>query len=43
MLTILLCLGPSNSIKNTDCQVPKFNLLLYIGTDSLEESKNDFK
>ena len=36
ILIILLCLGPSNSIKNTDCQVPKFNLLLDIGTDSLE-------
>ena len=40
---VLECLGPSNSTKNTDCQVPKSNFPFFTGKHSLEESKNDFK
>ena len=30
-------------MKNTDCQIPKFNLPSNTGIDSLEDNKNDFK
>ena len=36
-------LGPSNSMKKTDCHVPKSSLEFFIGNDSLDDSKNDFK
>ena len=36
-------LGPSSSIKNTDCQVPKSNPAFLMGKVSDDESKNDFK
>lgn len=40
---VLDCLGPSNSMKKTDCHVPKSNLPFLIGKHSDDESRNDFK
>ena len=40
---VLERLGPSNSMKKTDCHVPKSSFEFLIGRHSLEESKNDFK
>ena len=34
---VLPLLGPSNSIKNTDCQVPKSSFEFLTGKDSLED------
>ena len=42
-LTVLSFLGPSSSMKNTDCQVPKSSFPLEIGIVSLEDNKNDFR
>ena len=42
-VTVLPLLGPSNSMKKTDCQVPKSNFKFFIGNDSLDESKIQHK
>ena len=37
------CLGPSSSMKKTDCQVPRSNLPSLMGRHSLDERRNDFR
>ncbi len=40
---VLERLGPSNSMKNTDCHVPKSSFPFLTGNDSLEERRKDLR